>query len=746
MASSSSSEVRGTVTASEKTCDDGSQEKNNGGAPTLSKTTTPRQPQHHSHHSNDAIHKTMNDDQHLSFFFEDDDDDEEDFIVISSRQELLDSIISEYDDDDDIIVIRSSSSSIVGDTHPNGTQQRHPTSSSILSSVIIISSLLVILLSWWYMFPSKMKATTKKNDNKSYSAHGETESITSPKRKLANQENAHTRLQRDSDAGSSRKSKRAKQQQQQQQQQQDSSRTIPIQPHPNEEEEQTRRVDNNNNNPKSTSRDRSGDSMELSKMATKIFEEVTASTVTPNLVEEEEQQRREQVTSQVLESQAMEPTTVLQSSTTMMAAKTETTQMDLVSSTTTTTITSSSGPNEQERKLSLAREIAKDIKLVEDVFHDEGISTTNNTAKMMAATQIAIGWHSSERIIQNQNQIEYQKLQYHSFHKELDRQLSQRQHEELVDVTTASSMNHQFDPNWNEKLQLKRDACWNILQKLCWEMGLAYLLVQRVIIPLTLLWRITFLGAPSRNDNGNQEDLSINNVLWFIMSNVCNCNNQIEDTFISILPQTTSASYLFQYFGLDAYSTMFDSSVCYGNCVLSTFLITSFIGIAHRILKLFAVPTSFHHLVNGIALLTCSGLPFIDIDHWSSSSSSATTDGSASILYEHRKWMLLGVCILGMFGVVQWNYKRCQMYFENDLQRRKQQLGRRRNSSSASSVSERPQHENEGEEIPFQKKFRTSLQRMDTMQWMLNAFRCMMLVGICFSGYSQTKKNQVVFP
>jgi hypothetical protein len=131
-------------------------------------------------------------------------------------------------------------------------------------------------------------------------------------------------------------------------------------------------------------------------------------------------------------------------------------ELSSLESTTTTTPTTTqldiskradSTASSQAHQVQVVRGIAQDFKLVEDVLRAEGI--VNNP---VLAAQLAVGWHSSERIIHSQRETEIHRMLLDTHHRNLDRQLSQRQHQETLQAAT-------YDPNWNEKLQTKRDKC-----------------------------------------------------------------------------------------------------------------------------------------------------------------------------------------------------------------------------------------------------------------------------------------------
>eukprot|EP00980_Cylindrotheca_fusiformis_P009470 scaffold2070_cov105-Cylindrotheca_fusiformis.AAC.1 len=115
-------------------------------------------------------------------------------------------------------------------------------------------------------------------------------------------------------------------------------------------------------------------------------------------------------------------------------------------------------------KIQLATKLAKDIKLVEQVLLEQGLDKS-------LAQQLAVGLQTSEAMLESQRQIESQRILVDAHHRTLDRQLSQRQHEETIHAA-------KYDPNWREKLQSKRDLCWNAVTRILLEVTISHHLIK----------------------------------------------------------------------------------------------------------------------------------------------------------------------------------------------------------------------------------------------------------------------------
>jgi hypothetical protein len=114
-----------------------------------------------------------------------------------------------------------------------------------------------------------------------------------------------------------------------------------------------------------------------------------------------------------------------------------------------------------------AIEIAQHIKICEEALRRTGVDPSH-------APHIAVSLQNME--------FEERRIWLESSHRNLDRQLSERQHIEKLHAT-------KYDPNWREKLQAARDKCWNAVMRLFVELGIAFQ-CARIMRPLIGIYRL----------------------------------------------------------------------------------------------------------------------------------------------------------------------------------------------------------------------------------------------------------------
>ena len=115
---------------------------------------------------------------------------------------------------------------------------------------------------------------------------------------------------------------------------------------------------------------------------------------------------------------------------------------------------------------SAATQMAQDIKLLEDALFKNGIADYK-----VLAPALAVNLQASQQIMESQRELETQRILLDVHQKHLDRQLSQRQHEESIQAA-------KYDPNWKEKLERARDNCWDCTSRLLIEAVGAYQLFK----------------------------------------------------------------------------------------------------------------------------------------------------------------------------------------------------------------------------------------------------------------------------
>jgi hypothetical protein len=116
-----------------------------------------------------------------------------------------------------------------------------------------------------------------------------------------------------------------------------------------------------------------------------------------------------------------------------------------------------------EKKVQVASQIVQDIKLFQKMLSQEGMDAA--LAPQLAG-QLA-GSLQLQQITDSQRELEVRRMCEVAHHRQLDRQLSDQQHVERLQAA-------KYDPNWKDKLNGKRDQCWNAVSRLLFEVGAAY--------------------------------------------------------------------------------------------------------------------------------------------------------------------------------------------------------------------------------------------------------------------------------
>lgn len=135
---------------------------------------------------------------------------------------------------------------------------------------------------------------------------------------------------------------------------------------------------------------------------------------------------------------------------------------DVNNLTTTTSQILVTRDDDSDDSIQLFAKMARDIKLAENVLAENGVDRS-------LAQQLAVSIKTSQALMESQRQLETRRMIVDSHHRNLDRQLSQRQHEESLNAS-------KYDPNWNEKLERKRDKCWNATTRIVFEVILIHYL------------------------------------------------------------------------------------------------------------------------------------------------------------------------------------------------------------------------------------------------------------------------------
>ena len=287
----------------------------------------------------------------------------------------------------------------------------------------------------------------------------------------------------------------------------------------------------------------------------------------------------------------------------------------------------------QAQKLQMARQIAKDIRLVQDVLIEHSLDPS-------MAPQLAISLQSSQHIVESQRDICYQQAMFDAHQRQLDRQQSERQHRESLQGV-------KYDPNWKEKLQIIRNKCyyWNLLgyggvSRLWWEV----ILIQQLARWVIPVWQNYYHNYHSgimygNNDHENGQLVAsafIKDTIASILTQVCDCQSSctIADTSTADMPTTTAIKSNASWFPAAAatviislntsimgstlssfvavlssmmkqfvpHNMMMEYMTCYGYCILYGSVLLMMTMILHQGLRILSVPSLLHHIVNIISI------------------------------------------------------------------------------------------------------------------------------------------------
>jgi hypothetical protein len=126
-------------------------------------------------------------------------------------------------------------------------------------------------------------------------------------------------------------------------------------------------------------------------------------------------------------------------------------------------------------KVNIAKTLVKEMKLFEQALMEHG-------ADKSLASQLAVSLQISQTMIQSQRQLETRRILIDNQQRNLDRQLSQQQHEESIQAS-------KYDPNWSDKLERKRDMCWKATTRILLEVLLAFHF-SKLLRPVAKLYQV----------------------------------------------------------------------------------------------------------------------------------------------------------------------------------------------------------------------------------------------------------------
>jgi hypothetical protein len=297
-----------------------------------------------------------------------------------------------------------------------------------------------------------------------------------------------------------------------------------------------------------------------------------------------------------------------------------------------------------EKKLEMARQVAQDIRLVQEVLVEHSLDPS-------LAPQLAMSLQSSQHIVESQRSMFYQTAMLDAHQRHLDRQHSEQRHRERLKGA-------RYDPNWNEKLQKTRDQCyyWNTsnggVSRLWWEI----LLIQQLARGVVPVWQRYFydyffrqhfhsgssssthmgIGGPNNHEIGLSTTSFLKDTVVSVLAQVCDCESPgtsatRKGTESAITTSTTSwmisavASPILSFnidIG-DAVSSFFlvltsvlkqvlpapiEYWTCYGYCIILASTVLFFTIVFHQGLRILSLPPFLHHVVNISSMASFYGL------------------------------------------------------------------------------------------------------------------------------------------
>ncbi|CAJ1962973.1 unnamed protein product [Cylindrotheca closterium] len=313
-------------------------------------------------------------------------------------------------------------------------------------------------------------------------------------------------------------------------------------------------------------------------------------------------------------------------------------------------------------KTQLLTKLVRDIKLAEDFLAENGLDRS-------LAQQLAVSMTTSEAAAESQRQLEAQRMMMDHHQRTLDRQLSQRQHEESLHAS-------KYDPNWTEKLEKKRDLCWST--------------TTRIVFEVLVIHYLSMILKPVMNSFTSQSYLSFQELGRLAIYAICDCGSSTDGIVSSpvstALFSTPRTLVLFDYIGLN-YILAMDAGLCYGHCLLSFGCTAVCVAAIHQGLRILSAPFLVHQIVNVASLALLFGGPNISLE----------------ALVSFSKIHMLGIGLLCIFGMVQWNFSNC----------------RRRVQHACKSPT------------AFPENLETSMQQLDTLYMQLCLVRYAMVTVFC---------------
>lgn len=274
-------------------------------------------------------------------------------------------------------------------------------------------------------------------------------------------------------------------------------------------------------------------------------------------------------------------------------------------------------------KLRMARQLAHDIQVVQQALEEQSLDPA-------LAPQLAVSLQSSRHLVDSQREIHFQHALFTSHQRQLDRQLSERQHRESLQAC-------KYDPNWQEKLWQLRTECWNVSDGLLrpwWEV----FLVQQVVGGVLPVWKhYYYYYGGNLNLIEQPHSTMLQDLAWSVLAQVCDCHHQRDQPLVTIIDDS-KASWTSTLAAYSAAATSnitqalsgtlillkylvptwiaWDHCSCYGFCFVWAMVVGLATTTAHYLLRILHLPSLLHHIINGMALIAWVGPHRIEWGIW----------------------------------------------------------------------------------------------------------------------------------
>lgn len=276
----------------------------------------------------------------------------------------------------------------------------------------------------------------------------------------------------------------------------------------------------------------------------------------------------------------------------------------------------------QQQRLQLARQLVQDIRLVQNILEEHSLDPS-------LAPQLAVTIQSSQRIIESQRELEYQRALLDNHHRRLDRRISEKQHQERLKAV-------RYDPNWKEKLDIIRNKSWTFpssVLRLGWDVFWIYQLSHGMIAPVSMRFYGCYFKHHRREISCLLDDAPswkgfVLDMTWSVLAQVCDCPSErlLQEDYHSSSSSNllTSTGSIFATGTTSTFTSSVTTSLlvivktffhvlpvdqlsCYGYCLISGSLFLIITMLLHQGFRALSLPTVFHHTLNLTVLITFYG-------------------------------------------------------------------------------------------------------------------------------------------